>query len=78
MEPPFALPSFSVSLFDALLDLLGRVPAINRDYPSASFELSATLVPSRKGRRAEGSGGTRADPSAPVPISRQNDAARGA
>src|SRR2546428_3596565 len=32
MEPPFALPSFSVSLFDALLDLLGRVPAINREY----------------------------------------------
>jgi len=50
MEPPFALPSFSVSLFDALLDLLGRVPAIKRDYLSASFELSATLVPSRKGR----------------------------
>src|SRR5882724_6001862 len=32
MEPPFALPPFSVSLFDALLDLLGRVPAINGDY----------------------------------------------
>jgi len=32
MEPPFALPPFSVSLFDALLDLLGRVPAVNREY----------------------------------------------
>src|SRR5436305_739997 len=28
MEPPLALPPFSVSLFDALLYLLGRVPAI--------------------------------------------------
>src|SRR6266446_5515929 len=54
MEPPFALPSFWVSLFDALLDLLGRVPAINRDYLSASFEPSATLVPSRKGRLGGG------------------------
>src|SRR5437879_5874948 len=77
MEPPFALPSFWVSLFDALLDLLGPVPAINRDYLSASFEPSATLVPSRKGRWAEGYGGMRADPWAPVPISRQNAAARG-
>src|SRR5438552_2297910 len=32
MEPPLALPPFPVSLFDALLDLLGRVPAINGDY----------------------------------------------
>src|SRR2546427_2892470 len=71
MEPPFALHSFWFSLSDALLDLLGPVPAINRDYPSASFEPSATLVPSRKGRWAEGSGrnarrsvGTAADLSA--------------
>src|SRR5256712_11787796 len=40
MEPPFALPSFWVSLFDALLDLLGPVPAINRDYRLSLPQLS--------------------------------------
>src|SRR5438552_3790962 len=32
MEPPFALPPFSVSLFDALLDLLGREPVSTGAY----------------------------------------------
>src|SRR5207247_11411762 len=45
MEPPFALPPFSVSLFDALLDLLGRVPAVNGDYLSGDERCAVGTEP---------------------------------